>query len=179
MLTPSEFKAQWGEGLVCNTRASLSHLRIPDASKRFLVEAGLPADAVLGLQFSRAEDELLSMLQNFPEDDLPADYSRYYPIGVDAATILCLDERDDGHIYSIDIEGQGIPTRFVNSSVPQLAEFLLILRIVPKEGPPKIYTDEEGAAYTEELAQKFQKIDPAAMQDRNSYWSCYLEATLI
>lgn len=179
MITPKEFKAQWGNGLIHNTAESLAQICIPEVSKRFLVEAGLPAEAGLGLQFDRAEDELLSMLVNFPEDNLPADYGRYYPIGVDYATILCLDEQDDGHIYSIDIEEQGIPTRFVNSSVPQLAEFLLVVRVVPTEGTPKRYTDAEAKAYTEELERKFKSIDPETIQNEDSYWSIYLESTLI
>lgn len=179
MLTPSDFKAQWGEGLVRNTPAALAHIRIPEASKRFLVEAGLPAEAGIGLQFSRYEDELPTLLEAFPNDGLPADYARYRPIGVDYATIICLDEQDHGHLYSIDIEGHGLPTCFMNSSVAHLAEFLLVIRVVPTEGPPKRYTDEEGAAYTEELAQKFQEIDPAAMRDEASFWQGYLRGTLM
>ncbi len=128
MITPEKFKAWWGKGLVRNTEAALTHIRIPEASKRFLVEAGLPAEAHPGLQFARYEDELPTMLEAFPEDNLPADYARFRPIGVDYATIICLDEQDDGHLYSVDIEGHGLPTCFMNSSVPQLAEFLLTVR---------------------------------------------------
>jgi len=42
MITPNEFKTQWGDDLVRNTPASLENVHIPDASKRFLIEAGLP-----------------------------------------------------------------------------------------------------------------------------------------
>ncbi len=179
MITPGEFKARWGNGLVRNTEAALAHVRIPEASKRFLVEAGLPAEAELGLQFARYEDELPTLLGAFPEDDLPADYARFRPIGVDYATIICLDERDGGHLYGVDIEGHGLPTRFVNSSVPQLAEFLLAVRVVPEEGPPMGWMEAEADAYTEELAQKFRQVDPEAMSDEKSYWRSYLRGTLI
>lgn len=181
MITPQEFAAQWGDDLVKNTPASLENIPIPDVSKQFLIEAGLPRWVPgLDIDFDRFEDEVPTLPNAFPNGyDFPNDYSRYRPIGADPATLLCLDEHNNGSIYSLDIDDNGVPTRFVNSSVPQLAEFLLVVRVVPSDGPPKIYTDEEGKAYTKELSRKFKSIDPEAMYDANSYWSSYLEATLI
>ena len=180
MITPQEFIAQWGNDLIKNTPASLKYVSIPAVSKQFLIEAGLPRWVPgLEIDFDRFEDELPTLPEAFPNGyDFPGDYRRYRPLGADPASLLCLDEQHNGALYSIDIDDNGVPTRFVKSSVPQLAEFLLIVRIVPSNGPSKTYTDEEGAAYTKELAEKFRSIDPETMQDGNSYWSCYLAAAL-
>jgi len=90
-----------------------------------------------------------------------------------------LDECNSGCVYSVDIDEAGLPIRFVNSGVPQLAEFLLIVRGTPTESSPKRYTDAEAKAYTEELTQKFRNADPEAMHDEDGYWPGYLRATLI
>ncbi len=181
MITPNEFKTQWGDDLVRNTPASLENVHIPDASKRFLIEAGLPRLVPgLDMDFDRFEDELPTLPEAFPNGyDFPKDYSRYRPIGADPATLLCLDECNSGCVYSVDIDEAGLPIRFVNSGVPQLAEFLLIVRGTPTESSPKRYTDAEAKAYTEELTQKFRNADPEAMHDEDGYWPGYLRATLI
>lgn len=181
MITPQEFAAQWGNDLVRNTPASLENIRIPDISKQFLIEVGLPRWVErLEMNFDRFEDELPTLPDAFPNGyDFPSDYVRYRPIGADPIVLLCLDEYSNGSIHSIDIDGAGVPNSFVNSSVPQLAEFLLALKVVPTEGPPKVYTDEEADAFTEELERKFKRIDPEAMHNSGNYWPGYLESTLI
>lgn len=181
MITPQEFITQWQGELIKNTPDSLENINLPKVSKLFLIEAGLPRWVPgLELNFDRLQDEMPTLPEAFPNGyDFPEDYSCYYPIGADPATLLCLDAHHNGSIYSIDIDDNGVPTRFVNSSVPHLAEFLLVIQVIPSDGPPKVHTDEEGAAYTEELAHKFKSIDPEAMRDADSYWSSYLEATLI
>lgn len=181
MMTPQEFVAQWEGDLIRNTPASLESVRIPDISKQFLIEAGLPRWVErVEMDFDRFEDELPTLPDAFPNGyDFPSDYVRYRPIGADAVVLLCLDEYENGSIYSIDIDGAGVSNSFVNSGVPQLAEFLLALKVVPTEGPPVNYTEEEGKAFMEELERKFKSVDPEAMRDLNNYWPDYLRATLI
>lgn len=181
MITPQEFIAQWDGELIRNTSASLEAVRIPDLSKQSLIEAGLPRWVErVQMRFNRFEDELPTLPDAFANGyDFPEDYVRYRPIGLDAAVLLCLDEYKNVSIYSIDIDGAGVSNSLVNSSVPQLAEFLLALKVVRTEGPPITYTEEEGQAFTEELERKFRSVDPEAMLDPNNYWPDYLRATLL
>lgn len=171
MITPSEFMAQWGDDdLIRNTSAALMGVQIPQESKRFLVEAGLPAHADFGLQFERFTDEMPTLPEAFPNGyAFPPAYHSYRPIGVDYATILCLSEQDGGRIYSIDIDGH-LPTRLVNSGVPHLAEFLLAFRRDAVWAQAARPTEEELMASTHKLRDELRQRDPEAMQNEQSYW---------
>jgi len=171
MITPSEFVAQWGDdGLIRNTPAALTDIQIPQASKRFLVEAGLPAHADFGLQFERFTDEMPTLPEAFPNGyAFPPAYHSYRPIGVDYATILCLSEQDRGRIYSVDIDGH-LPTRLVNSSVPHLAEFLLVFRRDAVWAQAAHPTEEELMASTYKMRDELTRRDPEAMHNEQSYW---------
>ncbi len=181
MTTAERFIPEWGsDELVRNTPGSLEGIRIPEVSKQFLVIAGLPRRVPwLDMDFDRSEDELPTLPEAFPNGyNFPHEYLRYRPIGADSATLLCLNEYDNGNIYSVDIDDAGVPTRFVNSSVPQLAEFLLATRVVPVEDKQKRQTGGEAREYIQGLTRSLARIDPEAMRDEDNYWPQYLRADL-
>lgn len=170
MITPTEFAAQWGaDQLLRYEPAALEGVHIPDASKRFLIEAGLPRQASLELEFDLSADELPTLPEALEEERLSAGFNRYRPIGVDTATTICLDEQDNGHIYAVDIDGT-IPTRFMNSSVPQLAEFLLVFRSGAGITLPKLASEENLEASAHALEEQFRRIDPAVFGDEDNWW---------
>ena len=171
MITPSDFVAQWGKnGLVRNTPKALSDVKIPQASKVFLVEAGLPAHAGVGLQFDRFEDEMPTLPEAFPNDYVfPIDYRCYRPIGVDYATIICLAEQDEGRIYSVDIDGH-LPTRLMSSDVPRLAEFLLAFRHQEMWAQAAHPSEEELKLSVLKMREELHQQDPEAMRDEQNYW---------
>lgn len=170
MITPTEFATQWGAAeLLRYEPAALEGVHIPDISKRFLVEAGLPRQADLELDFDLSPDELPTLPEALEEDNLPATFDRYRPIGVDTATTICLDERDNGRIYAVDIDGN-IPTRFLNSSVPQLAEFLLVFRNGAGIKLPTLASEEDLEASAHALEEQFRHIDPAVFSDEDNWW---------
>lgn len=169
MITPSDFATQWNaDALMRYEPAALDGVHIPEISKHFLIEAGLPRQADLELEFDLSSDELPTLPEAL-EEDLPARFNRYRPIGVDTATTICLDERDNGRIYAVDIDGN-IPTRFMNSSVPQLAEFLLVFRNGAGVELPQLASEEELEASALALEHEFRRIDPSVFSDEDNWW---------
>ncbi len=171
MITPSEFVAQWGEdNLIQNTPEALAGIQLSQASKLFLIEAGLPAHADFGLQFDRFKDEMPTLLEAFPNDYVfPPEYCYYRPIGVDYATIICLSEQDGGRIYSVDIDGH-LPTRLMSSDVPHLAEFLLVFRRHEIWAQTTHPSEEKIKLSALELRDELRQRDPEAMRDEQNYW---------
>ena len=131
MIAPAQFAARWGEqGLVRATPQALADVRIPDESKAFLIQAGLPGEAEgVGLSFSLPPDRLPTLREVLAAEGRPAParLERYRRIGSDYDAHLCLDQAKGGHVVSVSVEPK-LQVAFVNSSVPQLAEFLLRFR---------------------------------------------------
>lgn len=170
MMTPTDFAAQWGEDqLLRYEPTALENVDIPNASKQFLIEAGLPRHAGLELEFDLSASELPTLPQALEEENLPASFNRYRPIGVETATTICLDEQDNGCIYAVDIDGT-LPTRFMNSSVPQLAEFLLVFRSGAGIALPKLASERDLQTSANALEEQFRRIDPAVFSDEDNWW---------
>ena len=182
MITPEQFSKEWGPGLVRTEPAAVVGINIPEAARRFLTEAGLPSQADYDIRFSRPENELPTLPEAFPNGyNFPPEYSHFHPIGVDGATLLCLEE-GTGIVYSIDIDEQGIPTRFVNSGLPELAECLLVNRVTSQENDEEDESDDEDEALRlliQGLEKKMRRIDPMAMHDPNNYWPQFFQASLL
>lgn len=181
MMTPEQFSERWGPGLVRTEPAAVAGVNIPETARRFLIEAGLPAQADYDIRFRRPEDELPTLPEAFPNGyRFPPEYDLFHPIGVDGATLLCLEE-GTGFVYSIDIDGQGIPTRFVNSGIPELAECLLVNRVTSRAESEEDEEDEDEALQLliQGLENKMQHIDPAAMRDPGNYWPQFFRASLL
>ena len=169
MITPAEFITRWGKpDLMPYKPVAFTGLPIPEASRRFLVEAGLPQQAGLELEFDLPPDELFTLAEAF-EQDLPAFFNRYRPIGLDAATAICLDESDGWRLYAVDVDG-ALPIRFVNSGVPQLAEFLLVFREGAGVRLPELASEEELEASAQALEREFGRIDPSVFSDPENWW---------
>lgn len=169
LITPENFCLRWSAThLMPYSPAAFGGVQLPLASERFLVEAGLPGRASLGLEFNLPPNQLLTLSEAF-EADLPADFDRYRPIGLDAATAICLDSSDGWRLYAVDVDGV-LPTRFVNSSVPQLAEFLLVFHEGAGLPVPTLATDKELEASAQALEREFRRIDPAAFEDEENWW---------
>jgi len=60
--------------------------------------------------------------------------------------------------------------RFMNSSVPQLAEFLLVFRNGAGITLPALASDEELEASARALEEQFRRVDPAVFGDDDNWW---------
>lgn len=179
-ITPEQFVSEWGpDGLVRNNPNAFEGTHIPQAARDFLVRAGLPEDTVLQLSFERPEDELPRLWDAFHDRyDLPEDYNRYLAIGVGYVPIICLDEKEEGRVYAIDVAGHH-PMSLMSSGVPQLAEALLAWRASVQWAEQNEPDDEEAAEHARQLENKLRRIDPRVMEDGSSYWRQALRDALI
>lgn len=135
---------------------------IPEPSKNFLTQAGLPKRAAPYLSFEELAKNLHLVWNQWgiPNDWKEADQKRlehYFVIGSDdnSGNPICIDEANGGRIVTLEHEDWFNTVMFVNSSLPQLAEFLLLFNEVIKK--TKIFTELE-------------KIDPAALKE-GCFWS--------
>ena len=154
MITPDDFALKWGPGLVRPSEAALSDVVLPEPSRRFLLEAGLPAASdPLPFRFAFPA-EGLPMLDSVPDPpDRPeiGDRSRFRVIGRDHQAFVCIDESTGGRIVSV-LANWTRPVRLLNSSVEQLAQFLLVFRAIRVQG-----LEEEANATAQLVAQTRQQ----------------------
>ncbi len=149
MITPQEFSARWQAEVVSRdpvpdsvkllraTAHSLASARLPDATRRFLIEAGLPQSCAPFLCFGEVGEGLPRVWDVYaprpqwrPEEKIGLEY--YLMIGSEGSgNPICLDERNGSvvmldHELLFDPKAREKRTVFVNSGIPELAECLLL-----------------------------------------------------
>lgn len=176
MIEPSTFVEKWQKqipegilpelledySLISVSPNVFANRNIPEASKRFLIEAGLPKSTAPFLSFGDLANGLLpiwkiwGVTDNWNEADRLR-LSRYCVIGSDdnSGNPICIDEANDGTIVTLEHEDRFAGVMFVNSSVPQLAEFLLLFN---------------GADTKQQIVVELEQIDPAAMKEGCFWW---------
>lgn len=94
-------------------------------------------------------------------------------IGTDEGTEFQVD-LSDGRVSSVDPAGD-LPSRFVSSSVSQLADAIAVYReyAAGVQGA----RDEEARRLVEELRRRLSEVDAAATRDPEAWWSVILEQT--
>ena len=173
-MSPQEFSEAWGEGLSPVAPAVLQATHIAEPAKRFLGEAGLPREAKPNLTFYSPPDMLTPMPNVLEEVDLPLDFQRYLLLADDGGTFLCIDMRDNEQVVSVD-PYQELPTRVVNSAVPQFAECLLAYRALPGPEQAKGADKQTIRDWIAQLEQQFNRIDSAALSGPDNWWSVVIE----
>jgi hypothetical protein len=116
-----------------------------------LIEAGLPKSCAPFLSFDEVGKGLPKLISVWRLDGVSGVdtefLSRYHTLGSDGAgNPLCIDTEEPGMVFMVDHDDAFRSRRLVASSVPQLAEALLIIHTQP---------------YTL-FRELFEKIDPAA-----------------
>ena len=177
MLTPNQFVRRWHSEVLATSadpddeqlatipsRNINDFPRLPEITRKFLAEAGLPRSCAPCLSF----DDLACGLRHVWDVFSPGQWKpeekqgleNYAMIGFDGSdNPICVDERD-GQIVAIEHEllfnKNAVERRlmFVNSSVAQLAECLLLVATHPKDAG----------------LEAIKKIDEAAAVD-GTFWS--------
>jgi hypothetical protein len=111
---------------------------LPTASARFLVAAGLPSSCAPFLGFSEIGRGLKTLVEVWRLDGVVGidteELRRYIVLGSDGAgNPLCLDSKDHGKIFMVDHDDAFRSRSLMASSVPQLAEALLLIHTLPHE----------------------------------------------
>jgi hypothetical protein len=136
------------------------HLRdvaIPNSSKSFLVNVGLPLHGDWTLRFDDEEAEDLPRLRGI---------SSYRRIGFDIDVPICLDERRRGCVLEAGQEF-GYPERFFNSSVELFAECLIYYQQY-RQALETTNRDVQSTIAATEM--RMRKADPQAFEDVERCW---------
>ncbi len=188
MLSPQEFVAAWGEDRYLLPPDLLQDIDIPKSSKAFLREAGLPQRAEVPLGFyvvplpvvpasppvQAAKHPLLSRYLSTRFRLLAYLYYDYWR----GDEIYYAVEEGTGHVYCTGsgLNGTGLePQQFVNSSLPQFAEFLLCYREFLTHFRPTEPERSQVMPLITSLGQQWRGIDPMAMAEAENYWPYDLE----
>ncbi len=174
-MSPQEFSAAWGDGLVPFTPSELQAAPISEPLKRFLMEAGLPEEADPSLIFYPPPDAMAPIPDVVPSLGLPEGFRRYLVLADDGGLFLCADTKSRECVLAVD-PYQEARTRFVNSTVPKFAEYLLAYRRVkPGPGQAEAASKQEIKGWNDRLKAQFNEIDPVALSDPNNWWAVIVE----
>jgi hypothetical protein len=177
MLTPNQFVQRWNAEALAKSadlddeqlatlpsRRTADFPRLPEMTRKFLAEAGLPKSCAPFLSFNDLAHGLRHVWDVFSPGQWKPEEKRglehYAMIGFDGSdNPICVDERD-GRVVAIEHEllfttnAGDRRVMFVNSSVVQLAECLLLV------APPR----------SNAVLEAIKRIDaPAAV--KGAFWS--------
>src|SRR5690349_15424104 len=112
-MTHEEIIGFWGHDRLKRwSEHSLRDVNIPESSKQFLREVGLPCKEDWTLRFDAETDKL---------PPLPS-RGNCRQIGFDDSVPLCLDENRRGSVVAVETRTD----RFINTSVERFGEFLVL-----------------------------------------------------
>ncbi|HET6325673.1 MAG TPA: SUKH-4 family immunity protein [Planctomycetaceae bacterium] len=162
-MSPDRIIAFWGaDNLKRWSPATLQDVAIPQSSKQFLVGVGLPFKEDWTLRFDSEADQL-PRLPGKPH---------YRRIGFDDFVPICLDERRHGAVITAEVENSP-PESFVNASVEQFGEFLLLYQQYRLKA--RTASEEEILLFIPTIEERMRKADADAFSDPNNYWPEIIE----
>lgn len=188
MIAPHTFAAKWkGEPLIRVPASLLDGINIPEASRQFLIQAGLPRRWRF-LSFDHLT-EGLPLLSDIliHQDSANGDYRVLGDVIPDwsetPTAYLCIEEGNVGRVVI------GEPDNFwlMNSSIPHFAASLLayeVFSVAFTEACKDARLDEYESveALLDQCKQQLKRIDPDAMKEiyfdttiEGDYWPIFLE----
>ena len=154
----------WGKRLKPYPVDALDGVDVAPATRAFLLSVGMPRIST--------DSELVTLYAK-PKKTRIAGES-LLQIGDDFGTALCLRPGADA-VWSIDRKGE-LPTRFVNSSIPAMLAFISLHKKRSIE-MDETASEAEFQKVVDDLANEYDKLDAAALANRENYWSVILEQT--
>jgi len=153
----------WGpKNLKCWPASSLHDVDIPQPSKQFLIEVGLPNKEDWTLRFDHESDDLPRLPNK----------GNFRCIGFDDFVPLCFDENRLGCVIADETEIGG-SERFVNSNVEYFAEFLVLYQ--EYRITAQVLSEEEIGGTIDKTEAMMCQADPKAFDNPNNYWSVIVE----
>ncbi|MET8623517.1 SUKH-4 family immunity protein [Kitasatospora sp. NPDC004669] len=165
----------FGQNLFRYEQRAVSRQGVPEPVSQSLMWAGLPRD--FGPFFWAQAQEgrpIPTLAELAAERGLPVapDFGGYLVLGNDYGRQLCV-QYGTAHVVAVDIDGTGQPPRFVNSGVP---EFVRALALLGRMWRLRYgLTPEQAGRWTTDFQAQLAAIDPAALQNADTWWAVLLE----
>jgi hypothetical protein len=159
-MTREEIIRFWGAANLRRwSRHDLRDVAIPESSKSFLVEVGLPyREQGWTMNFDDGA-RLLPRLATTPS---------YRRIGFDYVLPICLDERRNGCVVLVEDE-IGRRERFINSNVQLFGECLVYYQRY------RLIEQEDRRDLIQETEHQMRRADTAAFRNVESWWPVIVE----
>ncbi|WP_169577842.1 SUKH-4 family immunity protein [Saccharibacillus kuerlensis] len=181
-ITPEQFNTAWNTSVDGALQRfdpeALAQVPITEEARRFLCEAGLPADSAPYLEFRSDEGRLSDLKTAF---GMPKQYSAYWLLGSTGyGDPVCL-KAGSSQVVCIRMD-QGGTEWFINSSIPQFAEFLLVYaelvqRTIRQNGPDAFLESNIPPDALKWMVREFGRIDPAGFA-QGTFWREEVEERL-
>lgn len=146
-------------------------LHLPNDTKEFLIQKGLPGTSALLITFCASEGTFPTLDEYCRTRGLPqVDRGKeFYRIGTDDGTQICLTH-GNGQVIAIDTSGR---QRFVNTNI---ASFLRCLDTY-RGYASNVQSMSEGraTALAEQTIVTLQEADPAAFSSSDNWWRAVAE----
>ncbi len=192
LITPARFIECWNSAADADPLLpvfpenipSMETRRMPAESVQFMIEAGLPSDAAPFLILHYTQYGLIPLWKVFGREEdwnseRQAPLRRYGMLGVDGGgNPICVDEERNSCIMLLDYYTYDFqPDSFINSSIPQFAEFLLLYRTAWDR--TLATENQEGRSDSDPatvrrvriwLENEFKEIDPDAMAEGTMWY---------
>jgi hypothetical protein len=170
-MTPQEFSKNWTEngGSVSPIDPErLIGMCLLEATVDFLIHSGLPLVAPPHLTFAKDTDDLYEGITKLRDqyDFLESEYSKFISIGYDAGGNSIAINTDNNDLIEWLDQENGFSSRFMNSSITQLTDFLIFYRdfiksILEENGEEAYeeaqFTDDQFAKLKEKMMQADQR----------------------
>jgi len=185
-MTPEEFKIIWtknGDEISPINHVQLKELKLTKSTFDFLTISGLPEEASPFLTFAKDSGDEYEKIRLLTQqyDFLESEFDKFIVIGSDGnGDVIAVNTKENDQIEWLDHEDY-FSSRFMNSSIIQLADFLKIYRdfneiILTENGEDAVmncnFTDKQ----FETLKQNMMKADPKAIE--SGFWNEELEMLL-
>lgn len=161
----------WGpDEMVRLAPDQLEGFRLPESSRRFFCEVGLPRQADPEIHFD-LEDGGLAVLSSYAANLVtpPPEWDHVYQVGGDPLGDLCIDGNRGGIVVHLDVENPG-SLQYVNSRIEVLAEFLYRWNRLESD-----QSAEQFRQWLAEFRRQMETADPEALRDPEGWWSVLIE----
>ena len=189
-MTPQDFKNNWtiiDEPLSPLSVSRLDRFNLQKATLDFLTIAVLPAYCEPNLSFANDTDDIVyginKLTEQFDFEDDKEKYDKYVVFGsCRDGDAIAIDTNDNDKIVELDHE-DSFTSKYFNSSINTLADFLILYRDFEKEVlGDKDQTDNfQSFNFTDEqfenLKQKMLAVDKDAIT-KDGFWKDELEIML-
>ncbi|MEU8514341.1 SUKH-4 family immunity protein [Kitasatospora sp. NPDC048722] len=170
-----ELGLHFGPNVFRFEQRAVSRQGVPEPVAQTLMWAGLPRD--FGPFFwAQAQDgrPIPTLAELAAERGLPQgpDFAGYLVLGNDYGRQLCV-QYGTANVVAVDVDGTGQPPRFVNTGVPEFVRSLALLGRMWRLRYG--LTPEQAGRWTADFQAELAAIDPAALQNADTWWAVLLE----